>query len=90
MTKFNCYSSDSSAGSDSSDSSEESYINDKKNVTKLKKLNCDKTLKLKLGQNSKTQFGTKLKNTNCYITQNLKLLPNSKTQILTKLKKLKF
>ena len=34
-------------------------------VTKLKNSNCDKTQKLKLWQNSKTQIVTKLKKSNC-------------------------
>ena len=49
-------------------------------MTKFKNSNYDQTLKLKFGQNSKTQFVTKLKNSNCDKTQ------NSKTQIVTKLK----
>ena len=71
MTKFNCYSCDSSAGSDSSDSSEESYINDKKK--------CHKTQKVKLWQNFKTQIGTKLKNSIWDKTQKHKLLHYSKS-----------
>ena len=54
-------------------------------VTKLKNLNCDKTQKLILWQNSKTQIGTKLKteivnklkNSNCDSTQIVGKLKNS-------------
>ena len=46
--------------------------------------NCDKTQKLKLLQNIKTQIVTKLENTNCNKTQKLKKL--NKNLILTKLK----
>ena len=38
-------------------------------MIKTKSSNCDKTQKLKLGQNSKTQIVTKLKNSNCDKTQ---------------------
>ena len=34
-------------------------------MTKLKNFICDKTQKLKFGQNSKTQIWTKLKKSNC-------------------------
>ena len=54
-------------------------------MTKLNNSNCDKTQKLKLWQNSKTQIVTKLKNSNCYKTQNCKFWQNSncdKTQKL--------
>ena len=43
------------------------------NVTKLKNSNCDKTQKLKSGQNTTTQIMTKLKNSNFDKTQKLKL-----------------
>ena len=61
-------------------------------MTKLNNLNCDKTQKLKLWQNLKTQIPTKLKNSNWEKNPKLKLWPNSKdsncdkTQIATKLK----
>ena len=48
-------------------------------MTKLNKKNRDKTQKLKLRQNSKTQIGTKLNNSNCDKTK-------KKTKIVTKLK----
>ena len=44
-------------------------------MTKLKNLNCDKTKKIKFGQNSKTTIVTKLTNSIC-----------DKTQIMTQLK----
>ena len=51
-------------------------------------MNCNKTEKLELGQNStqfdKTQNVTKFNNSNCDKTQQLKLWQNSKTQILIK------
>ena len=40
---------------------------------KFKNLNCDKTQKLKMGQNSKTKIGTKLKKSNCDKTQKIML-----------------
>ena len=49
-------------------------------MTKLKHLNQDKTKKIKLGQNSKTNIVTKLKNSNC---EEKKVT----TQIVIKLKK---
>ena len=49
-------------------------------VTKLKNTNCDKTQKLKLGPNSKTQIVTKLNNSNIKEEKN-------KKKIVTKLKK---
>ena len=55
-------------------------------MTKLRYSNCDKTQKLKLWLNSKTQIVTKLKNSNCDNAQTLKLWQNSKTQKMTKLK----
>ena len=51
-------------------------------LKKLKK-KCDKTKKLKLCQNSKTEIDTKLKKSNVYKTQKLELRQNSKTQIVT-------
>ena len=50
-------------------------------TTKLKSLNCDKTLELKLQQNSIAQLVAKRKNSNCDKTQ---------TQIVTKLKNSNF
>ena len=47
-------------------------------MTKITNSNCDKTLKLKLWQNSKTQILIKFKK--------ITFLQNSKTQIVTKLK----
>ena len=61
---------------------------------KPKNLNCCKSQKVKLWQNSKTQIVSKLKNYNCdrkrkkkiYRTHKLKSWQNPKTQIVTKLK----
>ena len=44
---------------------------------------CDKTKKLKLCQNSKTEIDKKLKESNVYKTQKIELRQNSKTQIVT-------
>ena len=69
-------------------------------VTKLKKLKigrkknskCDKTQKLNMWQNSKTNYVTKLTNSECDKTQicgktqNFKMLQNSKTQNVAQLK----
>ena len=55
-------------------------------MTKLKNSNCDKTQKLKLWPNLRTQMATKLKKSICDKTQILKLWQNSKSQIVTKLK----
>ena len=43
------------------------------NGDKTENSSCDKTLKLKLWQNSKTPIKAKLKNSNCDKTQKLKL-----------------
>ena len=51
---------------------------------KTKKLNCEKTQKFKLSQNSKHKIGTKLKDSGC---DKNSVCNNSKTQIVTKLKK---
>ena len=48
--------------SDSSKPQNVTELKRKKNVTKPKKSKCDKTLKLKIWQNSKTPNLTKLKN----------------------------
>ena len=48
-------------------------------MTKLRNKNTDKTQKLKLGQNSKTQIVTKTQNLIYDKTQNLKMTPNLHT-----------
>ena len=55
-------------------------------MTILKYSICDKTQKLKLIQNSKTQIVTELENSICDKTQKLKWWQNSKINIVTKLK----
>ena len=54
---------------------------------KVKHSNCDKTKKITLWQNSKSQIVTKFKHSYCDKTQKLKVWQNSKTQIVTKFKK---
>ena len=54
-------------------------------MTKFKNSKLDKTQKLKIWPNSKTQNVTKLKNSKCYKTPKLKMWQN-KIKIRTKLK----
>ena len=58
-------------------------------MTKLKNLNFDKTQKLKLWQNSKSQIVTKLKNLNFDKTRKPENSNCDTTKIVTKLKKIK-
>ena len=55
-------------------------------VTKLRNSKCDKTQKLKILQNPKTQNVTKLKNSKCDKIQKHKMWQKTKTQNGTKFK----
>ena len=66
--------SESSGSSGSSDSSEKIKFCQNSKLWQLKRLNCDKTWKLELWQNSKTQIVTKPKDSNCDKTQKHKFV----------------
>ena len=57
-------------------------------VTNQKNTSYDKTQKLKLWQNSKSQIGTKLKNSNCHQTKKKNCKKTKKTTKFDKIQKL--